>query len=187
MEALAHNLRSNSEAVAHKTRMGFNLIEAAIVLAVVGGVIGGIWYSASAVTEKSRQKTTLEMLTLCVNKMRMALKQVPAHSYIDGDSFNNLAVSIGAIPESRKTAYGPISIAYEDNFGGRDFVLILNYLTQSACIAVVSFFSNNATTYGLTRVIFYNPQVNYTTFPIITSSITSGCSYTGAFTIQFNY
>ena len=175
------------EAIAHKTRMGFNLIEAAIVLAVVGGVIGGIWVAASEVTEKSRQKTTLEMLTLCVNKMRMVLKQVPTHSYVDGASFNNLAVSIGALQESSNTAYGPISIAYENDFGGRDFVLILHYLTQSACIAVVSFFSNNATTYGLTRVIFYNPQVNYTTFPIITSSITSECSYMRPFAIQFNY
>ena len=31
--------RSHSEAIAHKTRMGFNLIEAAFVLAVVGAVI----------------------------------------------------------------------------------------------------------------------------------------------------
>jgi len=47
-----HNPRSSSEAVAHKTRRGFNLIEAAIVLAVVGGVIGGIWVAASSIKNK---------------------------------------------------------------------------------------------------------------------------------------
>lgn len=32
-----------------RLRLGFNLIEAAIVLGVVGLVIGGIWVAASAV------------------------------------------------------------------------------------------------------------------------------------------
>lgn len=171
----------------HSHKRGFNLIEAAIVLGVVGAVIGGIWWAASAVREKNRQNTTLEMLTLCVNKMRMVLKQVPAYSYVDGISFDNLAVSIGAISESRNTAYGPIYIQYEADFGGSDFTLRLYDLTQSACIAVVSFFSNNATTYGVTRVSFFHPQVNYTTFPIITSSIASECSDMDFFSIQFNY
>ena len=187
MEAVAHNPPAIKQQRDSAQKRGFSLIEAAFVLAVVGAVIGTIWVAASAVTEKNRQKTTLEMLTLCVNKMRMVLKQVPAYSYTDGYNFNNLAVSIGALPESRQTPYGIIDISYETDFGGRDFVLILYYLTRSACIAVVSFFSNNATTYGLTRVIFYNPRVNYTTFPIITSSITSECSYMRPFAIQFNY
>ena len=34
-----------------KTRRGFNLIESAIVLGVVGAVIGGIWVAASAVND----------------------------------------------------------------------------------------------------------------------------------------
>ena len=60
MEAVGHNLRSNSEAIAQRARRGFNLIEAAIVLAVVGGVIGGIWYSAAAMYENYKVNKTVE-------------------------------------------------------------------------------------------------------------------------------
>lgn len=45
-----HNRRSSSEAIGRKARKGFSLIEAAIVLGVVGLVIGGIWGAASAVS-----------------------------------------------------------------------------------------------------------------------------------------
>lgn len=48
------------EAAGHKTRKGFNLIEAAIVLAVVGGVVGGIWIAAATVIENHRVNKTVE-------------------------------------------------------------------------------------------------------------------------------
>lgn len=40
-------------------KKGFSLIEAAIVLGIVGLVIGGIWIAASAVQEKNRQSVTV--------------------------------------------------------------------------------------------------------------------------------
>lgn len=60
-----HNPRSNSEAVARETRKGFSLIEAAIVLGVVGLVIGGIWYAASALSyQYNKQQLFKGFLTL---------------------------------------------------------------------------------------------------------------------------
>ena len=76
MEAIALDkkgfklLRSNSKAIAHKTRMGFNLIEAAIVLAVVGGVIGGIWYSAAKFYEDYKVGKTEERIMQIVDGSR---------------------------------------------------------------------------------------------------------------------
>lgn len=72
-------LRSNSEAIARRARRGFNLsssssnaigqpckgfnlIEAAIVLAVVGGVIGAIWIAASSIAERRFEQQFLEGL-----------------------------------------------------------------------------------------------------------------------------
>ena len=44
-----------SKVVNRKSRRGFNLIEAAIVLGVVGLVIGGIWVAAAAVQQNLRE------------------------------------------------------------------------------------------------------------------------------------
>jgi len=74
------NPRSNSKAIAHNPpalkqqrgrvkKLGFNLIEAAIVLAVVGGVIGTIWVSAATVYENYKVNKTVEqalMISQCI-------------------------------------------------------------------------------------------------------------------------
>lgn len=49
---------------------GFNLIEAAIVLAVVGLVIGGIWVAAAHVLYQFKISRTLEQISLIVNCAR---------------------------------------------------------------------------------------------------------------------
>lgn len=77
MEGIAHNppalktrmgfklLRSNSEAIARRARRGFNLIEAAIVLGVVGLVLGGIWIAAVAMYENYKvSKTEMDVLSI---------------------------------------------------------------------------------------------------------------------------
>ena len=44
----------------HNHKRGFNLIEAAIMLAVVGGVIGGIWVAAAAINKSIKWRQTEE-------------------------------------------------------------------------------------------------------------------------------
>ncbi|HNC96413.1 MAG TPA: hypothetical protein PKW90_09840 [Myxococcota bacterium] len=49
---------------------GFNLIEAAIVLGVVGLVIGGIWVAASAVTNSRRNNETISGVLTAVDQLK---------------------------------------------------------------------------------------------------------------------
>ncbi len=53
---------------------GFNLVEAAIVLGVIGLVIGGIWVTASAVTEKYRVSSTYADVLQIADGARNMLK-----------------------------------------------------------------------------------------------------------------
>lgn len=53
-----------------KRQRGFNLIEIAIVLAVVGLIIGGIYTAASAVTENNRRRNTQTHLLTIVQNIR---------------------------------------------------------------------------------------------------------------------
>lgn len=49
-------------------RKGFNLIEAAIVLGVIGLIIGGIWVASSSIQEKNRQQEFLRQITYIIDK-----------------------------------------------------------------------------------------------------------------------
>lgn len=67
---------------------GFNLIEIAIVLAVVGLIIGGIYTAASAVTENNRRRNTQTQLLTIVQNIRTTFASqtafvVPTNAQID--------------------------------------------------------------------------------------------------------
>ena len=63
-----------------RSNSGFNLIEIAIVLAVIGIIVGGIYVAASSVYENNRkQKVQTQMLTL-VQNIRAAYTGQPAFS-----------------------------------------------------------------------------------------------------------
>ena len=51
-------------------RAGFNLIEAAIVLGIVGLIVGGIWAAASSAYENMRQQTASKQLLSLVGNIR---------------------------------------------------------------------------------------------------------------------
>jgi hypothetical protein len=69
-ETVGHRLRSCSEAVARIKRRGFNLIDAAIVLALVGLVVGGIWVAAAHFSEEYKVNKTVQDLELIVKKIQ---------------------------------------------------------------------------------------------------------------------
>ncbi len=171
-------------------KRGFNLIESAVVLGIVGLVIGGIWVAASAVMERNKQTATLNMVVSTVEKIRFILKDVPAYSYPDSYDLTSLAVALDAIPSSQKTPYGDIFVWYETQFGGRDFQVNLRGINSSACFVLVSRLANGASVNGLTRIVIYPNTIDrrYTSFPIATSEINDKCqTTTGRVFFQFNY
>ena len=119
------------EAVGHKTRMGFNLIEAAIVLGVVGAVIGTIWVGAANMYESWRINQYADaMLSIrkCVqNKFprlecdytTLCLMPRTDANYLTETKFFD---DIGCIPSD---VIVRDNTRYEDVFGGR-FVVVLD-------------------------------------------------------------
>lgn len=54
--------------MSNSSRTGFNLIEAAIVLAVIGLVIGGIWVAAAAVQDNLRIRRTADGVLMMASR-----------------------------------------------------------------------------------------------------------------------
>jgi hypothetical protein len=84
----------NSQFATHALRCrrqgGFNLIEAAIVLGVVGLIIGSIWVAAAAVGEKNRQKQAFAGFSQMIEWQHNTIRKF-ANNYPNGHSDWTLA------------------------------------------------------------------------------------------------
>ena len=74
---------------------GFNLIEAAIVLGIVGLIVGGIWAAAASAYENMRQQAASKNLLSLAQNIRGFYAQNPADS-IDTDTEN--LFKLGLLP-----------------------------------------------------------------------------------------
>lgn len=68
-------LPSCSEAIGRNARRGFNLIEAAIVLAVVGLVVAGIWVAAASLKQRWFEQQFMEGLVVLKNNAQKYITQ----------------------------------------------------------------------------------------------------------------
>lgn len=168
---------------------GFNLIEAVIVLGVVGLVVGGIWVAAAAVKEKLRQGETTKIVVSAIERMRVVLREVPAYTYADSYSLTTLAIASGAFPSSGKTPYGSMAASYETDYGGRDFEVNITGIPPDACINILSAVAGRASSGNLTRIIVYPTYPGFfTSFPIPMDQIVSQCKIaTGSIWITSKY
>lgn len=132
-------------------RRGFNLVEAAIVLGVVGLVIGGIWVVAADVRQKQRLSVVATSIGNVVEQTRILFKNMPVgstYSAVAVDVIKMMPTAIDPImirngtefvmPEFSSDGAGetPIYIdVYQDRiqvvfntYGGKDCALIGSYL-----------------------------------------------------------
>lgn len=88
------------------SRRAFSLIESAIVLGVVGLVIGGIWVAAAAVSENMKvSKTVAALMTIMENTRRLNAGYTPnriaaaaGYGVGNGPSFDDVLAAANAIP-----------------------------------------------------------------------------------------
>jgi type II secretory pathway pseudopilin PulG len=74
---------------------GFNLIEAAIVLGIVGLIVGGIWAAAGSAYENMRQQSASKQLLALVQGIRGFYAQNPSDAV---ETNVNTLASLGVLP-----------------------------------------------------------------------------------------
>ena len=82
---------------ARKKRRGFSLIEAAIVLGVVGLVIGGIWYAAASVQQSQRINETSDGIIAMCDQLTNLYRSMPTQP-VTNESLEDLLLKENIIP-----------------------------------------------------------------------------------------
>ncbi len=98
------------------SKHGFNLIESAIILAIVGLVIGGIWIAAATVNKKNLVNKDSQLILTAITRLQSLTNHQATTMNVNGAT----AVSLGLIPaelqKGATNAYsytgGTINFAY---------------------------------------------------------------------------
>lgn len=132
---------SNSEAAGQPCK-GFSLVEAAIVLAVVGFVLGGIWYAASQIRTNIQVQKVASDITLSVSKIRNMFHGLP----LPGGMNFNLRTTPDAVEVSPNIWEIPIPWKHPASLNRYTIVIQLqgtsiryyvNYPNKKVCLQLV--------------------------------------------------
>lgn len=129
-----------------RKKRGFNLIESAIVLGVVGLVIGGIWVAAAAVSEDRKVEEVVQGILSTVKNIQKNIS-ISDGLAIGGGGVNitSSVISMNAFPESwvqngqLKTPFNGSAYVHNFTTGGSDARFDLNIVNvpRAACIKLV--------------------------------------------------
>jgi len=168
-------------------RRGFNLIEAAIVLGVVGLVIGGIWVAASSVNDKIKMNQAVAGVNIITKNVQGALH---AFGTTTGQmAYSNPIYFTGAdgyvLPTGgyRQDPWGH-DIGFDEHTSTTWFIGFYD-LTVDRCIGLVSGVSASYETNLLWRMDVPSGS-SETTFPINVADAATFCAGGGTLYMYFN-
>jgi hypothetical protein len=124
-----------------KSRKGFNLIESAIVLGVVGLIIGGIWVAAASVYENWKVSKTISDIEIIVKNAQNLISIADSKTIALSAGLTSTLRDAGAFPNDwvfGSTVKSPFwGNAYVMNEQGRFDFGILNKIPRSVCIKLL--------------------------------------------------
>ena len=188
MDAAKRVRREQADA---KECRGFNLIEAAVVLGIIGLVVGGVWTAASSIAENQLIATTAEGLTFSAQRARSLYPQWAIQQTVGngtGDITQQM-IAAGAIYPSwvisgavAKIPAGDsrFSIALQGNTlglgNGTVNLTLFPPLKKSICSRIVTLTSTQGSQELALIAVAGTPTTTFSTFPISPNSANSACA-----------
>jgi len=131
-------------------RRAFSLIEAAIVLGIIGLVIGGIWAATNEVRQRNKANRAAENILFMVDKARRMYPptEYPAACCTSGSITGN-AVQAGVIP--RDWVSGTTMITEYGRGTGNNGISLGNYTTYGQTMAIQIAGREGGYTTGMTQ------------------------------------
>lgn len=168
----------------NRSNLAFSLVESAIVLGVVGLVLGAVWVTATNIMETWRVNRAAEEVLIIARNVQGFLGKATADAIANGTqvSIENAALNAGLIPAdlikngSIVDPWGrDVSLGLSGGAWGGIISIRFASLNKAACIQVVNRVVNGRTNaetkaLGLDNVSFNSANYKYT-FPLALSSI----------------
>jgi len=188
----------------HNQKKGFSLIEAAIVLGVVGLVIGGIWVAAAAMYENYKVNKTVSDLELIAKNVQGLISFRDAEAIGDGANITPTAWNAGVYPKDwidKVTHVDSIFWGETRIFVYKTsprFYIFMNSVDRASCIKIIAKISSigaMAGSYGSGG--HGRPSIGYmevngssnwstTTFPVSPATAATACNQVSN-NMQFGY
>lgn len=172
------SLTSQASSRLHTSRRGFNLVEAAIVLGVVGLVIGGIWVAAAEIKARKNISDTMAAVLQTVQTVRKLYSGLP----ITSANITTSMITAGAIPadfvKTSTTTQNPWNggLYVGLSTSGNGIISItLDGLPRAPCLELLSRFSTMEHTL-VAQGTFQVQEGNSVTIANVTSACPSSTS-----------
>ncbi len=182
--------------IGHPTRAatrGFNLIEAAIVLGVIGLVLGGIWISANALRTRMQMADIQSMVVTA----RAGAQNLFRSQCLSASNLTDTLHLAGLVPASSYDAGNvAVSLPWTGSYmqyltgGGvsctEEFWVDMYNLPVSPCIELVSRISSAVPPGDLLDIeVTGSGTTNLTTFPVSPAAATAACTDPTSNDVQF--
>lgn len=173
-------------------RRGFNLVESAIVLGVVGAVLGGIWGAATSVWYRVKSSDTISGAVIAVRKIQATISIADAIAIGGAVNINSLLIAANVYPKNwvkGGVVYSPFGSTIEvTNYVGTtprfDFSINNFDAPRNVCIRLITEISSLQTQsvghgyysgIGLGLVQLGPPSSAFSIFPITPQQAEAAC------------
>lgn len=172
-------------------QLGFNLIEASLVLGIVGLIIGGIFAAWGTVASQQRVRKAADMTTMIVGQIRSAYASRSTFDTTDtasGATFTQALVAANLIPveflvnNAVKNPWGGNVLITPDTTGMN---VSYSSVNSADCKKLANMILGNARNQGLTKIDAQTVD-NTTNFSAIAGSLCSGGTLSLYFLLKSN-
>ena len=138
-------------------RHGFSLVESAIVLAVVGLVLGGIWIASAAMHENYKVNKTVDGLVFIIQNTQKIIS-VRDSEALGFYGLTNTLIAAGAFPKDWVQG-NTVKDLFNDDIGVVNYTgparfdLYMNGVPRSACIKIVVKVTSLAADTGTSTIV----------------------------------
>ena len=161
----------------NKNQRGFNLIEIAIVLAVIGVIVGGIYVAASSVYETNKKQKVMTQLLTSVQNIRSAFTGQAAFTaaFSEADAIRGNMLPVDMVNGTAAfSPYGAVTITGAS--AGTTFDVSFAALSAGTCTDMIVKAAGTQTTVNSLGVAAVTIGGTAQTLPVSVQTAGTGCA-----------